>query len=346
MIEDSQVSVACDAFRLPADPSARTFLGGAGGYSGAQLWRVNDVGGTRCVRRWPSAYPNRSQLTLIHQAITHVHAAGADFVSDYRATSDGKTMVALGDHLWEAGRWMPGRPAERPIGERKMSAAATAVGVFHEAMASCRSPETGSQLTTSPGIKRRLAMLQHWQKRTPRDTITQARARGVDAAIVAMIPDFINQFQRVSRQLEGLLQHWSQVPIMLSFCLRDIREEHVLFTGDRVTGIIDYGSMGWENQSADLARLLGSMDDIDPSVWTKGLDAFANHSRLSQTEIDMSRVFHVANVVLSGLQWLEWLAYEGRIFSPTNLVQDRLRRLLASLMHLQLERWTDRSIGH
>jgi hypothetical protein len=43
----------------------------SGGFSGAQLWRLETVAGPLCLRRWPAEHPSAQRLTLIHNVLRH-----------------------------------------------------------------------------------------------------------------------------------------------------------------------------------------------------------------------------------------------------------------------------------
>ena len=57
-------------------------------------------------------------------------------------------------------------------------------------------------------------------------------------------------------------------------CLCDPWHDHVLFTGDQVSGVIDYGSVKEDHIAVDLARLLGSLVEDDENAWSIGLKAY------------------------------------------------------------------------
>ena len=51
--------------------------------------------------------------------------------------------------------------------------------------------------------------------------------------------------------------------ISLHPCLGDVWAEHVLFEGNQITGLIDFGGMRYDHPAQDLARLLGSYTQGD-----------------------------------------------------------------------------------
>ena len=335
---------ACRAFDLPSDPSVCCDLGGAGGFSGARLWRVSTGGQSWCVRRWPREYPDRRQLHFIHDVIRHVRSCGLDCFSKFRSTAEGTTVYAFGEHLWEASSWLRGDAVEGSPSREQLVAAMDTLGRFHSAVQRYANPTNELPLmrrSCSPGIASRLKMLGRWSSRDPDRVRLQAKKLGIDVAIIDMIPPFFVGLRRHGPALQQRLSAALRVEVSLVPCLRDIRREHVLFSGALVSGIVDYGSVNWENKSADVARLLGSLIGADRELWQQGcwregLAMFRQHVDMSATEIEFTEAFHDANRLLSGFQWLEWLIDEGRSFDSIARVTERLGALLDTLEQFPL----------
>ena len=81
----------------------------------------------------------------------------------------------------------------------------------------------------------------------------------------------------------------------------------------------------------DLARLLSSVELCSPQVWQRGVDIYSSVRPLSPTEVRVMRVGAHATLVLSGLNWVNWLAVENRTFDNMDLVEQRLAELLEHL---------------
>jgi homoserine kinase type II len=123
-----------------------------------------------------------------------------------------------------------------------------------------------------------------------------------------------------------------QVP--LQPCIRDVWHDHVLFTGDCVTGLIDFGAMRVESVAADVARLLGSLAGDDRSLWQVGLAAYCSIRPLSEDERTLVGVLDQSGVVLAVLNWLEWLYRQRRQFPDPRAVARRFNDLLPRLKAL------------
>jgi homoserine kinase type II len=119
--------------------------------------------------------------------------------------------------------------------------------------------------------------------------------------------------------------------VPLQPCLRDARPEHLLFSGDRVTGLIDFGAMAIENVAADLARLLGDWVGPDTSVRAEALDAYTAVRPLETVEIAMLDVFEDSSALLGAGHWVRWHFLEGRTFPGTSPVAGGIERGLKRL---------------
>jgi len=110
--------------------------------------------------------------------------------------------------------------------------------------------------------------------------------------------------------------------------IRDIWHDHLLFTGDEVTGIVDFGAMQMDNVAVDLARLLGSLVGNETSRWEFAIDHYCQHRPLNSFEIQFAFALNQCADLLSSLNWLKWILVERRQFESWDNVDCRIRRLL------------------
>ena len=109
----------------------------------------------------------------------------------------------------------------------------------------------------------------------------------------------------------------------------------MLFEGDAVSGLIDFGSLRPENVSADVARLLGSMAEDDRALWRRGFRRLRSCVRpLSEDEAMLTTVFDSSGVLIGGVNWLTWIYERGRTFEQPAAVQSRLQYFCRRLAHL------------
>jgi aminoglycoside phosphotransferase (APT) family kinase protein len=134
---------------------------------------------------------------------------------------------------------------------------------------------------------------------------------------------FADQREHAMKQLTP----WLCRKVMLHQCLGDIWSAHVLFTGDEVTGLIDYGGMRLDHPAQDLARLLGSMCPGDAQLRQIGLDAYHGQAEMK----DLAVVMEKTGAIVGIGNWLRWLLLEKRKFADQSLAEKRFTQLVQQL---------------
>lgn len=142
--------------------------------------------------------------------------------------------------------------------------------------------------------------------------------------ILALVPPLLADVQ-------VLLEGCGTCRVPLQLCIRDIWHENVLWEGDQVTALIDFGAMGWENVAADAARLLGSTAGNDVRRWRLGLAAYEAVRPLSPDELLLVKALDMSTAVMSGLTWIDWICRQHRTFENRQGVLRRLDEILVRL---------------
>ena len=93
---------------------------------------------------------------------------------------------------------------------------------------------------------------------------------------------FIATLPRILPRAMGRLEPLATVSLNLQPCLRDIWHDHVLFTGDKVTGMIDFGAVDIDTPATDIARLVGSLVGDDAAGWQSGIAAYSDVRPLTE----------------------------------------------------------------
>ncbi len=310
-------------------PSAIEPLTETGGFSGARIWRLRTPRGTLCLRRWPPRHPDQQRLEFIQAVLWHVDQEGFHAIPLPLETQHRHGYVLFAGHLWELTRWLPGAADYRqhPSPE-KLSHALAALARFHRTAASFPLPEAGP--VTSPGIAERLARL-HELLAGRIESLRLATRDGVWPELAARGQRLIELFALAAPGVLDALNAAAQRRVGLQPCLRDIWHAHVLFEGDKVSGIVDFGSMRPENVAADVARLLGSLAGDVAADWQRGLAAYEQIRPLSADELRLVGAFDRSTVLMGGLQWLEWLYLEEHVFSDPAGVLARVDEFVARL---------------
>jgi Ser/Thr protein kinase RdoA (MazF antagonist) len=206
-----------------------------------------------------------------------------------------------------------------------------ALARFHRAAQGFRVP--GGKAGPSPGIGHRLKQARQWL------------AGGLDelSALLgpAVCPGLFDRARRVlalagttGPALVPRLEAAAGEQVPLQPCIRDVWRNHVLFEADRVSGLIDFGSLAVDNVAADVARLLGSLAGDDPALREVGLSAYASVRPLGDVEALLLEAFDQSTVVMSGLNWCDWIYRQHRTFADWRAVGARLDEILGRLEHL------------
>lgn len=307
-----------------ADGATVIPLGNHGGFSGARLWRVSGPMGECCLRAWPLG-TDPLWLAETHRLIDQACAAGLPFVPRIERTRAGQSFVPLQDHLWEVASWLPGTADfhRRPAPGR-LANAMTALATLHEVW------RTAPRAGRCPAILRRLATARRWLERVasgwqPRFTDEHHPAMNLWAE--RAWPILREHVPLVSARLRP----WQTANVPLQPCLCDIWHDHVLFTGDVVTGIVDYGSVHVDHVAVDLARLIGSMAGDDELLRAAALDAYRERCKLSADEIALIEVLDETGTLLGAANWLMWVYHDGRVFADMEKAALRLAALVQRL---------------
>ncbi len=273
-------------------------------------------------------------------------ACGIAFTPGLYCSRSGNTLTTDNGRLWELTSWLPGTAdyLAAPSGNR-LNSAMRALAQIHHVWSLGRGgmgePSARANVGGSPTLTDRLARLAAWQLRRLEPLRVLA---GVSCATERQL--VIATFDSLKARSEPLRQQLvclAQQAVEQHFVLRDIWSEHVLFTGDEVTGVIDFGAARWDEPTTDLVRLLGSLEPHSPSQRRSGLAAYnrfrselasglpgeltlPSAPRFETLRWERFQILEQTATLLSAAQWLEWLVLEQRNFvQPRNELVERWR---------------------
>lgn len=319
-------------------------LGNRGGFSGAAIWRVVTVAGDFALRRWPRCALPRDRILGLHRLLEHLQRDGLKFVAVPLRTTDGTSLAHnVPSYLttdWQLEPWLPGRADfhARPTNER-LCAAMAALAQWHRAAerfvpdASAASWFAGLVASSSPAVGQRLALLSaadsgqtdHMERR-----VTQSK----DSAVRELSRKVLALFRRGHDRIVAELQLVREVVVRLQPCLRDVWHDHVLFSDNAVTGLIDPAACQTESVASDLSRLIGSFVKDDRAAWDFALAEYQRHRPLTANELALVTVLDRSGTLLSGWTWLEWLYFERRPFADVAAVEKRLKTIIERMEKL------------
>lgn len=304
-------------------------LDGAGGFSGARLWRLTTSTGQLCLRRWPPEHPTPERLTWIHSVLRAAAANGFPKVPVPLAATNGATWVRHHGTLWELAPWLAGKAdySSRPT-PRRLSEAMQALAEFHRSVDGFG----GRFSAPSPGIQRRvqqLGRLLNGDFAQLADAVSASSCPPLDDAARRLL----KLFPRLAEATLQTLRLAAEQSVVLQPVIRDIWHDHVLFEVDQVSGIVDFGAMQVDSVSGDIARLLGSLVADDTVGWQIGQTAYESIRPLSRGEHGLLKAFDRSGVLLGAINWLTWIYLQRREFSDLRAVRTRLEASIGRLEH-------------
>jgi homoserine kinase type II len=313
-------------------------LGSAGGFSGANLWKVltdkgdgGHDGESLCIRRWPPE-TDRKHLDWIHLVLHHARIE-CPFVAAPMRTASGENFTLHDGYIFEVAPWMRGKAdfADQPS-DAKLTAAMEALAKFHLAAAQVNldfrvSQNVVNRIKLLAGFEKNLAMVSQKWKDTTRSQLNNLRS--LYDSLCQIKP---SQIVAIANQLHPA----STIPVPHQPVIRDVWHDHVLFTGDKVTGLVDFGAMQMDCVSLDLSRLLGSLIGSDDDRFDSAIDDYQKLRRLSDVERQLIRPLDQAAILLSGLNWMNWIVVDERNFLDWSAVDRRLAEVTQRIRDFEI----------
>jgi len=302
---------------------------GEGGFSGAGVWKVQDKQGNfSSVKRLTNV--SADHLAWIHRVLLHTVVCDCDFVAAPRRTKGGNSFLETGDvsekGLWEVCHWVPGEADfHTNSSDERLANAMKSLAKFHQSAA-----QVNFDFRPSPSIKTRMDGLKQL-------TTTCASILGPPAQFPALTTLLMQLKQIPAVRIQAYfqsLQRFEKQTLPLQPVIRDLWHDHLLFTGDQLTGLIDFDAMQMDTIAMDLTRCLGSLVPNDPQRWTFALNAYSSVRPIQNAELALIKILDPVNVILSTLNWLKWIAIDQRSFANTDAVETRLNLLVDRLGRL------------
>ncbi len=274
-------------------------LGNGGGFSGARLWRIEGTAGRLCLRAWPP-HKSAAWVRRLHRLMECARQQGLDFVPAVFVANDGDTVVEAAGRVWELTQWLEGRAsfAEHPSPAR-LEAACEALAKLHRAWQAFAAPPQ-----PCPAVRRRLKVLADWHALVSSGWQPQASST---LPFDSLWPVAERAWRRLPCWLQEVprcLGPWIDFRLPVQPCLCDVWHDHLLFEGDRLTGLVDYGTVKADHVAVDLARMMGSLVGDDLEGWERGLRSYRRVRQLNDHEEQLAHVLDRTGTILGVVNWL------------------------------------------
>jgi homoserine kinase type II len=299
--------------------------------SGAQFWRLATPRGGQILRRWPIEFPSPERLRFIHAVLRHAAGRGIAFLPIPATTRAGSSFVEFAGHLWELAPWLPGAPnyVASPTIE-KVRSAMIALAEFHMAVLDFPVAQLYGFSVGPSAIHSRIERMKELVACGQQELAEAIN----DSHWPELAPSAREFLARLSRGLPlAIARHEPLTQLQFSWqpCIRDVWYENILFTGDDVTGIVDFGAMDIDTPACDVARLLGSLVGPDLARRQIGLAAYESVRRLSASELLAVDAFDMDIVMLAGCNWIRWIYVDRRQFENPEKICQHFRRIVDRL---------------
>lgn len=295
-------------------------LGNAGGFSGAQLWRVRDASRVYCLRVWPEG-TQLNRLLWIHSILARAYEHGQEcqFVPVPLQASNGSTVVQLGSNLWQLEPWMPGAANYFDCPSvLKLKSAVQSLAQFHLAVI----PQDQS-FDVCPAIIERRKRLDRLIA-TGFDRIDRACDQRVPIRFREIATRICAHFKSLSATIQRELDSVSAATVPISPCIRDVWHDHLFFEEETISGLVDFGAMRMDSRATDISRLIGSLCRNDRSKRQMAIDFYQEVYPLSDSELALVPVLDSSTNLLSPINWLQWMFVDGRRFDHEDVILTRL----------------------
>ena len=128
--------------------------------------------------------------------------------------------------------------------------------------------------------------------------------------------------------VEFSLAEWEARMLPVQLCLCDVWHDHILYEGDRVTGVIDYGAVKSDCVASDLARLLGSMIPDEPERMQMALAIYSAGQPVPGDVLKLVAVLDHAGSIVGLTNWLRWLYLDKKSYGDLTRVASRMEAML------------------
>lgn len=166
------------------------------------------------------------------------------FVPKLIRTRRGNTFCDVDGRLWDVSTWMPGdAESGNDFSVPRRRGAVKAIVSIHRIWGNSSQAEE-----ICPAVQRRLSLVDDYRQWSHTGATGTYDSQLV--TLMARLPVHLNEAELV-------LRPWTRQRVPVQLCFTDVHREHVLFSGDDVTGLIDYGAVKLDSPAVDLARLFG-----------------------------------------------------------------------------------------
>lgn len=291
---------------------------------------TND-GSVFAVRRWPDR-TDAARVAALHRICGQLIECGFDqLASVFRTRSSSSTVVlerlSPDCRVWHVESWKPGVVVEtRELGVEHAEAVGRLLGQLHFRLKLIaeRHELFASRIAQPPALVEREHHAARYQAAIASNTTT-----GFDESTTRAL-DVARRFLPVVDL--ALLRQLNQPAVPLQICLRDLKEDSVLWEGRIVSGLIDLSAARADHPCFDIARLFGGLFRNDRRLWHSALTSYEQVVPLTPADHSLIRLAVASELVLSSIGWIERLYWTPRTQAIGELERSRSERVFERLV--------------
>jgi len=256
------------------------------------------------------------------------------------------------NRIWDVMTWVPGSPTDYRASAEMIRRGGEAIAKVHQALAEAGGWCVSTDLTGTDGggpvaaaVRERIERLQWLDRVLVSGLLSGGGGRAVAPELRTQLDRARDCLRRrwtiASVHLANQLGKLSSSPHLLHYVLRDIHREHALFTGRKVTGIIDFDAVRVDTPAVDLSRWASSFacyaEDPNAAIDATLAGYFQKRAfpkghptpeRIGRDDYhEVVRVLADATGWISLANWVVWLEHQCRQFPGPVRVARRIAQL-------------------
>lgn len=333
---------------LAAGSIVRSFLGDAaiaevvpvtGGFSGANVFRVSTSEGEFSLRTSSTQAEPFPRTLERSRFLRHLSEHGIPVAVPRTPLHSSEPYLIRESLIWQLEPWLPGRACTSDeLNDDRLIRLMQCLAAKHSIAATyCPTPLGKDWFECRqgpcPAVQDRLRIIESFSP----SEISQLKESLVTApeGFRELSERVLASYHRCAAIVHSELQTWREVALPLHPCWRDLWSEHVLFSGDEVTGWIDPVACRTDHPATDLSRLLGSLFADDFSRWDTALGSYAGVASLQRRDRQLVHTLDRSSVLLSGMNWIN--RYHQGAIPPDEFpaVEKRLEQIATRIERLE-----------
>ena len=292
------------------------------GLSGAEYWMVETGAGLFCLRGQPQETASINHLQYIQAVLWHTVFEGFDLVPLPSETREHKGVVEYDGRLWELLPWLEGQTIDsfEKVDTTQIVSAMLTLAQFHQVTSTF--PLPNEPLGLSQAVQRYFQRWKSWIGGGIHELTSRIRSRQretsdlLEMALIRESLVLVDHFLMFGGNAMTMFTRGTRLAVPIQPVIGNVSRRHLLFDDDGLCGIIDFKELGVDSVALDMASLLGGLAGNDPRLWNYGLKAYRSIRPISDEELYLMTAFDFAEMILSGMEWLDLLFLKQCEFRP------------------------------